>query len=211
MDSITRMEAIKRRQPIYLPGDASNTVYLLKAGRVKLSRVSEDGKELTLAIMEPGEVFGEMETLEEIPRDTLAEALDDVSLCIIKRRDFEEMLKRDPNTSIRLTKLMGLRLKKIESRIENLVFKDVPARLAQFLLQLSEEIGTREPRGTLIGAKITHQEMANLIGSTRETVSATIGEFKRQGFLDLIQRRVLILDSNGLQKMVHPGNSSALS
>ena len=200
MEEATRMEAVKRRQFIYLPGDAANTVFLLKSGRVKLSRVNEEGKELTLAILEPGEVFGEMEILEGVPRDTVAEAMDDVSICVMPRSYFEEMLKKDPGTSIRLTKLMGLRLKRIESRIEDLVFKDVPSRLAQLLLQLSENLGVNDRRGILIRAKITHQEIAGLIGSTRETVSAILGDFKRKGLIDLDQRRIIIRDSDRLSQ-----------
>ena len=198
------MQAVKRRQTIYLPGDAANTVFLLKSGRVKLSRLNEEGKELTLAILEPGEVFGEMEILEGVPRDTVAETLDDVSICVMPRSYFEEMLKKDPGTSIRLTKLMGLRLKRIENRIEDLVFKDVPSRLAQLLLQLSENLGVKDQRGILIRVKITHQEMAGLIASTRETVSATLGDFKRKGLIDLDQRRIIIRNSKGLSQITSP-------
>ena len=204
MDSITRMEAVKRRQFIYLPGDAASTVFLLKAGRVKLSRVNEEGKEITLAILEPGEVFGEMEILEGMPRDTVAEALDDVSICVMNRSDFEQMLKKDPNTSIRLTKLIGMRLKRIESRIEDLVFRDVPARLAHLLLQLSEGIGANDQGEIRLPVKITHQELANLIGSTRETVSATLGDFKRKGLVNSNQRRISIRDPHVVFQIANP-------
>ncbi|HEY5649070.1 MAG TPA: Crp/Fnr family transcriptional regulator [Nitrospiria bacterium] len=202
MEETTRMEAVKRREVIFLPGDPAQTVFLLKTGRVKLSRINEDGKEWTMAILEPGEVFGELEMLEGSKRDTVAEALDDCSICVMQRPDFEAMLKKDPNTSLRLTKLVGLRLKKIENRVENLVFRDVPSRLAQLLIQLSEEVGVKDARGILFRVKITHQDLASLIGSTRETVSATLGEFKKKGLIDIDQRRIILKDSKGLSDLV---------
>lgn len=204
VEEVTRMESVKRRQFIFLPGDAASTVYLLKSGRVKLSRMNEDGKELTLAILEPGEVFGEMEILEGMPRDTVAEALDDVSICVMQRSDFEALLKKDPNTSIRLTKLIGLRLKKIESRIEDLVFKDVPARLAHLLFELSKEFGVQENGQTRLNVKLSHQELANLIGSTRETVTATLGDFKRRGLIAFDGRRLVLLREKEMERLLHP-------
>ena len=194
LDQITRMEDFRRRQPIYLPGDNPDSVYMLKTGRVKISRISEEGKELTLGILEPGEVFGELEVLDGSLRDTIAEALEDATICVIRREDFEKVLKKNPDLTIRLTKLIGFRLKKIESRIEDLVFRDVPVRLARLLLSLSEEFGKQEDRGVRLALRITHQEIANLIGSTRETVSATLNDFKRQGLIQLDHRSITLID-----------------
>jgi len=205
LEGITRMEAVKRKEPIYLPGDPGDSVFLLKSGKVKISKISEDGREITLAILEPGEIFGELEALDDSPRDTVAEALDDTHICVIKREDFESLLKRKPDLSFKLTKLIGLRLKRIGTRIEDLVFKDVHARLANLLLEFSQRYGVKEKEGIQIGIKITHQEMANLIGSTRETVSMALGEFKRQGLIDLEGRKILILRDDRLSLIAHPG------
>lgn len=201
LEGITRMEAVKRKKPIYLPGDSGDSIFLLKSGKVKISKISEDGREITLAILEPGEIFGELEALDGSPRDTIAEALDDTYICVIKREDFESLLKRKPDLSFKLTKLIGFRLKKIENRIEELVFKDVPARLAHLLLDFSKKFGVKEGEGVSIGVRITHKEIANLIGSTRETVSMTLGEFKRQGFIAMEGKKILILKEDGLSLM----------
>jgi CRP/FNR family transcriptional regulator, cyclic AMP receptor protein len=201
LDKITRMEEVRRRQPVYLPGDTAHTVYLLKEGRVKISRVTEDGKEFTLAILEPGEVFGELEVLEGSPRDTVAEALEDISICVIQRKDFEEVLRKNPDLTIRLTKLIGFRLKKIENRIEDLVFRDVPTRLAHLLLSLSKEFGEENKDGVRLGVKMTHQELANLIGSTRETVSATLNDFKRQGLIRQDHHAITVRDKQRLSEI----------
>lgn len=205
LDRITSMSSVKKKEPIYLPGDPSQQVYLLKSGRVKISRITADGKEITLALLRSGEIFGELEVLDETPRDTMAEALDDTELCIIQREDFLKILKAKPDLSIRLTRLAGSRLRSIESRIEELIFRDVPARLAHLLMEMAKEFGKQEGDGIRIGARLTHQDIANLIGSTRETVSATLGEFKRQGLLHLDGRHILITSPQKLTRLFNTG------
>ena len=121
IERITKMQEIKKRQPIYLPGDPSNTVYLLKKGRVKISSGSASGKEVTLEILEPGEIFGELDAMEGSPHEMAAEALDDVLICAIRRQDFDRYVQKHPELTVRLSKLIGFKFRKLESRIEDLV------------------------------------------------------------------------------------------
>ncbi len=202
MERITRMEEVKKRQPLYLPGDPSDNVYLLKQGRVKIANTASSGKELTFDILEPGEVFGELDVLEDSPRSTSAETLDDVLICVIPRKDFDRYLSMHPNVTVKLTKLIGLRLKKIQSRIEDLVFRDVPARLAHLLSELSKTDGIADKQGVRLKVKLTHQEMANLIGCSRETVSTTMGQFRDQGLIHMDGRTVTILKPEALSRLV---------
>ncbi len=202
MEKITRMEEVKKRQPLYLPGDPSSNVYLLKKGRVKIANTAPSGKEVTFDILEPGEVFGELEVLEDAPRSTSAEALDDALICVIPRKDFDQYLAMHPNVTVKLTKLIGLRLKKIQSRIEDLVFRDVPARLAHLLSELSKSDGVAEKQGVRLKVKLTHQEMASLIGCSRETVSATMGQFRDQGLIQMDGRTITILKPDGLLRLM---------
>lgn len=202
MERITRMEEVKKRQPLYLTGDPSNNVYLLKQGRVKISNTAPSGKEVTFDIIEPGEVFGELEVLEDAPRSTSAEALDDALICVIPRKDFERYLARHPNVTVKLTKLIGLRLKKIQSRVEDLVFRDVPARLAHLLLELCKSDGVAEGNGIRLRVKLTHQEMANLIGCSRETVSAILGQFRDGGLIRTDGRILIIVNQKGLSRLL---------
>ena len=202
MDRITRMQEIKKKQPIYLPGDPANTVYLLKKGRVKIASSAPSGKEVTFEILEAGEIFGELEALEDSPRETLAEALDDALICAIRREDFDRYLREHPNLSVKLTKLIGLRLRKIQTRVEDLVFRDAPARLAHLLLELSKSDGSPDGPGICLQAKLTHQEMANLIGCSRETVSTILGQFREQGLIRIDGRSIIILNPNGLSRLV---------
>lgn len=201
MEKITRMEEVKKRQPLYLPGDPSNNVYLLKQGRVKIANTAPSGKEVTFEILEPGDVFGELEVLEDAPRSTLAEALDDTLICVIPRKDFDRYLAMHPNVTVKLTKLIGLRLKKIQSRVEDLVFRDVPARLAHLLLELSKTDGVTDKRGIRLKAKLTHQEMANLIGCSRETVSTIMGQFRDDGLIQMDGRTITLLKPDALSRL----------
>lgn len=200
MEKITRMEEVKKRQPLYLPGDPSNNVYLLKRGRVKIANTDESGKEVTFEILEPGDIFGELEALEGTPRATAAEALDDALICAIPRQDFDRYLAAHPAVTVKLTKLIGLRLRKIQSRVEDLVFRDVPARLAHLLVELSHSDSAVEAGGIRLKARLTHQEMANLIGCSRETVSATLGQFRDDGLIQMEGRTIVILKPDVLTR-----------
>ena len=202
MEKITRMEEVKKRQPLYLTGDPSRNVYLLKRGRVKIANTAPSGKEVTFDILEPGEVFGELDAMEEAPRSTSAEALDDALICVIPRKDFNQYLAMHPTVTIKLTKLIGLRIKKIQSRVEDLVFRDVPARLAHLLSELSKTEGVADKQGIRLKVKLTHQEMANLIGCSRETVSTTMGLFRDDGLIQMDGRTITIVNEKGLSKLL---------
>lgn len=202
VEKIARMEEVKKRQPLYLSGAPSRSVYILKKGRVKIANTAPNGKEVTFDILEPGEVFGELDVLEDAPRSTSAETLDDALICVIPRKDFVQYLAMHPNVTVKLTKLIGLRLKKIQSRVEDLVFRDVPARLAHLLSELSKTDGVADKQGIRLKVKLTHQEMANLIGCSRETVSTTIGQFRNDGLIQMDGRTITIVNEKGLSKLL---------
>lgn len=192
---------IRRRQVIYLPGDPGKTVYFVNGGRVKISKVTRDGKELTLAYRGPGELFGEVALVEGGPREEMAEAMENALLTEMERGDFERLIQTQPLLGLRLARLLTQRRRDIENKIENLVFKDVNSKLAELLIRLATEFGVDDARGTLVALKITHQEMANLIGSTRETVSLTLSQFKRKGLIRTDGRKVIIADREGLKAL----------
>jgi CRP/FNR family cyclic AMP-dependent transcriptional regulator len=195
------MKEIRRRQVIYLPGDPGSAVYLVNGGRVKVSKVTRDGKELTLAYRGPGEIFGETCLIDGGPREEMAEAMENALVTEIQRTDFERLLQTQAMLGYRMTKTLAQRRREVEAKIENLVFKDVNSKLAELLLRLAAEYGVDDARGTLVALKITHQEMANLIGSTRETVSLTLAQFKRKGLIQTEGRKVIIADREGLRAL----------
>src|SRR5262245_3917081 len=192
---------VRRRQVIYLPGDPGHSVYFVNGGRVKISKVNRDGKELTLAYRGPGEIFGELALIDGGPREDMAEAMDNALLTVVAREEFEHLVERERSVGYRLTKVLAPRRREVEAKIEHLVFKDVNAKLAGLLIRLAGEYGVDDSRGTLVALKITHQEMANLIGSTRETVSLTLSQFKRRGLIQTDGRKVIIADREGLRAL----------
>jgi len=141
VNRVTRMRTFRRGEPLYLPGDPSDRIYFLKRGRVKVARLSDEGKEITLAILKPGDTIGETCIVDGTPRETLALALEEVSVCAMRKEDLERLVRMRPDFSLKLTKLIGLRLRRIESKLEDLVFRDVNSRIARLLLQLAEEYG----------------------------------------------------------------------
>jgi len=195
------MKEVRRRQVVYLPGDPGAAVYLVNGGRVKVSKVTRDGKELTLAYRGPGDIFGEACLIDGGPREEMAEAMENALVTEVERTHFEKLLQTHPSLGYRMTKVLAQRRREIESKIENLVFKDVNSKLAELLLRLGTEYGVDDARGTLVALKITHQEMANLIGSTRETVSLTLAQFKKRGLIQTDGRKVILADREGLRAL----------
>jgi CRP-like cAMP-binding protein len=195
------LKEVRRRQVVYLPGDPGQTVFFVNGGRVKISKVTRDGKELTLAYRGPGEIFGELAMIDGGPREEMAEAMENALISELPRQEFEKIVQREATVGYKLTKIVASRRREVENKIEQLIFKDVNAKLAELLLRLATEYGIEDSRGTLVSLKITHQEMANLIGSTRETVSLTLSQFKRKGLIQTDGRKVILADREGLRAL----------
>lgn len=195
------IQEIPRRQVIYLPGDPGESVYFINGGRVKCSKVTRDGKELTLAYRGAGQMFGELCVIDGTPREEMAEAMKNAIITELPREMFRALLLSDAKLAYDFACTVAARRKAVEAKLEHLVFRDVQAKLAALLLELGDEYGVDTEEGVQIGLKITHQEMANLIGSTRETISLTLAQFKKKGTINLSGRTVILLDHEGLKAM----------
>jgi len=192
---------IKKKQPIFLQGDPGESLHFLKKGRVKITRIDESGKEITLTLLEPGEIFGELGLFDDSPRETTAVALEDSLICMMRRGDFEKLMTDRSELSFKLNKLMGLRLRQIENRIDELMFRDVPSRLARLLLRLVDQHPREMRRGLRINIKLSQQELANLIGATREMTSSVLNSFKKIGLIEKVckeSRIRMIINLKGL-------------
>ena len=192
---------VRRREVVYMNGDPGDAVYFVNGGRVKISKVTRDGKSLTLFYCGPSELFGEGCLIDGGPRTEMAEAVENAMLTQIERGDFERLLATHAQLGSAMTRLMVLRRRELETKVEALVFRDVTSKLAELLLKLAGEYGVDDARGTMVALKITHQELANLIGSTRETVSLTLSQFKRKKFICTEGRKVIISDAEGLKAL----------
>lgn len=188
----TGLRILKKRTALFTPGDPSDSVYLLRAGRIKIACCAENGRELTLAIHRPGDLLGLAEAFDRTLRETFAVALEDSVLAVIPRHDFLRRLQESPELAMLLTKLLLRQLQGLQARLQDLGLRDVPARLARLLLELGEPIGTPGRAELRIGAGLTHQEMANLLGCARETVSTVLGQFRKQGLIRPTGKSIMI-------------------
>jgi len=192
---------VRRREVVYLPGDPGEALFAVNGGRIKISKVTRDGKALTLSYCGPSEIFGETCLVDGGPREEMAEAMENSMVTEIQRGDFEQLLAAHAQLGLRMTQLLAGRRRDLESKIETLVFRDVTSKLAELLIELADKYGVEDSRGTLVALKITHQELANLIGSTRETVSLTLSQFKRKKLISTDGRKVIISDSESLRAL----------
>lgn len=195
------MREIRRREVIYLPGDPGNSLFFVNGGRVKISKVTRDGKALTLSYCGPSELFGEACLVDGSPRTEMAEAMENAMVTEIDREYYDRLMETHATLGRSMTKLLAQRRRELENKLETLVFRDVTSKLAELLLQLADQYGVEDSRGTLVALKITHQELANLIGSTRETVSLTLSQFKKKELICTEGRKVIISDARSLRAL----------
>jgi CRP/FNR family transcriptional regulator len=184
----------RRRQAIHFPGDPADAVCVVRQGRVKISRLSEDGKEATLNLVGPNEPFGEECLLDATTRETIAEVLEPGQTLRISREDLLPVLQAHPPFALAVARLMSHRRRAAESRLEEMVFKTVRSRLAALLTRLARSHGRAADGGILLDLSLAHQDLAGQIGSTRETTTLTLNEFKRGGLLRIDHCRILIRD-----------------
>lgn len=198
---MTTMKSFQKKESIYLMGQPGKSVYILKKGVVKVSKILPDGRELVMGLLKPGEIFGELEAVNEEDRQTQAEAHEDVMICVMNREDFLKVMQSKPELGIRLSKIIGFRRRVIENKLENLVFKTPPQKLASLILDLSEQFGKKDSKGVLIDLALTHQDIANLTAASRTTVTETLQSFKDQGLIDIQGKKILVLKPSALKNI----------
>lgn len=185
----------RKDQFIYFPNEPSNHIYLIAEGRVKIGSYTEDGKEILKAILGAGEIFGELSIAGEERRSDFAQALDPATtVCPMTIDDMQELMKENQALSLRIFKLMGLRLKRVERKLESLVFKDARSRVIDFIREMAEERGQKVGYEMLIKTKFTHKDIASLTGTSRQTVTTILNDLKAQNIINFDRRRILVRD-----------------
>lgn len=192
---------------IYSPDDRGEVLFILKKGRVRLYRLSPDGKSLTTAIIEPDSVFGEMAILGQGMHESFAEAIEDCTVCTLSRRDVQEVLLADPRVSRRLIELISRRLIEAERKLEDFAFKSVPERLVTLLLQLAHINPNEQSAPITLPARYTHQQLAEMIGTYRETVTKTLNDFRSLGLVRSEKGKIQLVDPARLQEIVEERSS----
>lgn len=180
----------KRNEVIFLEGDLGDSFYLIFAGEIRIYKLSPDGREKTLALIGAGDFFGEMALLDQKLRSASAEATIKTRLGVIHKEHFTKLIHQSPGIALKLIAKLGDRLRRANYQIESLVFKDVRERVIQFLLQYAEESISDAP--VPLKKRVTHQEIANVVGTSRETVTRILGQLHEEGYISNIGRMIYI-------------------
>src|ERR687893_1216000 len=178
---------------IFAPGDLDDRLYFLLRGTVRLYRIYGDYKEATTALLNEGGIFGRLSLVESCVQDSLAEAVSDARVTSIQKSTLAEIIKRHPEYAVKLFASFSERLRQSDEVIESLLHREVSTRLATLLLNLGERFGEANGgSGTVLAMRLTHQELANMIASTREAVSKVMSEFQRKGTIQVQDRKIVI-------------------
>lgn len=197
--SITVEKSFPKKSIIFHEGDPGDTLYILKSGRVKISKITEDGREKTLTIMQPGDFLGEMAILDSLPRSATAEVLDEQAIAYtVNKRDFERIILENPQIALKIMGVLTRRIRQVNQQVEDLAFKDVHERVASTLFQLSRTEGRQIGAKILINLKMTHQDLANMVGSSRETVTRALNRLQDEGIISISHQQITINELQAL-------------
>jgi len=175
----------ERGEFIYMPGDRADFVYILKRGRVKLSVLSESGKEIAIDIIQPGEIFGEFALVDESQRSNMTQALDQVSMWVFSKHDFTNLLTSLPQLALSYIKLVGDRRRRMEKKLSDITSKAVSGRICELLHELSTSATEVEGAANNYVVPLTHHDVASLIGAARQTTTTVLNDLERRGIIEL--------------------------
>ncbi len=194
----------KKGEFIYFSDDPSSTIYLLAEGKVKILYYTEEGEEVVKSVLSKGEIFGELSLLGEEKRNDFARVIQDsTSVCQLTLEQMQELMKKDLNFTLKINKLIGLRIQKLERKLDSLVYKDVRTRMIEFLREFAMEKGEGEGPEYRIDHFLTHKDMADLIGTTRQTVTTLLNELRNEGKIDFARKSIYVPDINALYSDLH--------
>ncbi len=195
LERVTTLTNVPRGRVFYRPEDPGERLFLLRQGRVQLYRISPEGKKLIIATLGPGALFGEMALLGQQMHNAFAEAMEDCSIMVMSRTDLERLIMNDATIGRRILALTHKRLSEAEARLEDMAFKSIPARLASLLLRLAAE----QDGVNIIG--LTHQDLAETIGTYRETATQVLNDLKSDGLIEIGRKRITIRDAERLRRL----------
>lgn len=200
MDQKHEFRSFKKDQFIYIPNEEASHIYMIAQGRVKIGHYLDDGQEVVGAILTTGEIFGELALAGEEKRRDFAQVMDnDTQICPLSIEELKSLMKEDKELSFRLLKLVGLRLMRLERKLELLVFKDARTRIIEFLKDAASWKGKKVGFETMIPTKLTHKDIAALTGTSRQTVTTILNELKEQNLIYFDRKKILIRDLANLK------------
>ncbi len=186
------------KDTIFTPGDPDDQLYFLISGTIRLYKIYGDYKEATTALLKENGIFGKLSLVEGRWQDVFAEAVTDVRVASVQKTSLEWAIKREPEFAMKLFSSLSERLRQSDEVIESLLHREVSSRLATLLINLGDRFGEGNGSGLLLDVRLTHQDLANMIASTREAVSKVMSEFQREGSIEVRNRKIVILERSTL-------------
>lgn len=206
VSNFTTLRSRPKNSYIYHPGDPSEVLFILKEGRVKVGNYSDDGREVIKAIIHPGELFGEMGLAGEDKRNEFAITMkEECSFYMIYVADLRKVMQHNSELSLRLIDRIGSRIRKTERRLESIIFKDSKTRVVEFIQQMISKEGMTYGDEVLLKHFLTHQDIANLTGTSRQFVTSVLNELKRSKIIKFDRNSILISDTKGLAALTSTG------
>ncbi len=202
LEAVSQVRVFDRNSLIYLPEDESDSVLLLVSGRVRIYHITTEGKQALLAFIDPGELFGELTVIGQSEREEFAETMEKSQIVKIPASAIHDLMAENPDVTLSITKLIGLRRQRFERRLKSLMFQPNRERLIFLLLELAERYAVLHPDGIALRIRLSHQEMANIIGSTRETVTVVLGELQQEGLLEVKRKQVVLKNLDQLASSI---------
>lgn len=191
---------LERGEMLFREGDEGDRVYVVVTGKIKLGRTAPDGRENLLALLGPSQMFGELSLFDPGPRSTAASAVTDTDMLALSHADLLPWLSGRPEVARGLLLQLASRLRRSNDTLADLVFSDVPGRVAKSLLDLSTRFGVSSDEGVRVAHDLTQEELAQLVGASRETVNKALADFVARGWIRLEQRSVIVLDIERLRR-----------
>ncbi len=189
-----------RGETVFLEGEQGDTLYIVLTGKVKIGRRATDGRENMLSVMGPSDMFGELSLFDPGPRTATATVVTEARLASLAHASLKPWITDRPEIAEQLLRVLARRLRRTNDALADLIFTDVPGRVAKQLLALSERFGSIEPDGTRVHHDLTQEELAQLVGASRETVNKALADFAQRGWVRVDSRALTILDGERLAR-----------
>ena len=188
---------------ILLENEEGSTLFIIISGKVKVTIFSESGKEVIFSILNEGDFFGDMSLMDGKPRSATVISIEDSELRLLRRNDFIKLVEEHPGIALKFLEELTTRLRKADERIESLAILDVTGRVAGILLQLADERGEKTDNGVVIKSRPTHQELANMVGTTRETVTRVLKQLENKKYINMTGKDLQIFDPEVFKKELY--------
>ena len=201
--AVARRRIFRSGEVIFHRDDPGQVLYVIKEGKVKISLISPEGQEISLVVFGKGECFGEFAILDGLPRSADAIALERVECYTLQRSDFHKTIMKNPKIAIQVMEVLSRRLRTTDQMVENLIFLDVYGRVAKKLLELADSHGSKVDNGIRIEVRLTQQELASMVGASRESVNKVMGYFTDKNFISTDKHRITLHRIADLKRRIY--------